>query len=168
MPAFDTEKFHQTLKEIRKRCPKMRYGQAVFNVMAEMYPVAANRYRASTIDPFYDDSKAIDFIVACRNFVFRQKGRVPKETVNPFGREEIIVVNNPFFAIDRSADIDEDMRRQEEAIMRTRMERVRACSYRTAVNVMYHSGLCLHPARESRRGGGPRFCLKGKCPLVQD
>lgn len=45
--------------------PSYRYGQAVFNVMYELFPEKANAFRATAVDPFYQDEKAEEFIRRC-------------------------------------------------------------------------------------------------------
>ena len=49
----------------RKLHPEWRYGQTVFNVMYDLYPEKANKYRGSSIDPFHNDDNVDEFIDAC-------------------------------------------------------------------------------------------------------
>lgn len=70
---FDTEVFWKTVDKTSKLYPMWRKGQTVFNVMLILYPDAANRYRATDIDPFYSDSNIECFVVACRDFMFEKE-----------------------------------------------------------------------------------------------
>lgn len=39
-----------------------RYGQAVFNVLYEHFPVEVERFRGSLVDPFYEDGNVEPFL----------------------------------------------------------------------------------------------------------
>ena len=39
----------------------LRYGQACYNVLSEMYPDIADKVRGTDLDPFYNDNKVTDF-----------------------------------------------------------------------------------------------------------
>lgn len=50
---------------IHEKFPELRLGQIVFNSMVEDYPVFTEKYRASKIDPFYDNGKVCKFVNQC-------------------------------------------------------------------------------------------------------
>jgi hypothetical protein len=45
--------------------PEWRYGQTVFNVMHSMHPELADKFRGTSVDPFYKDEMAEAFVSAC-------------------------------------------------------------------------------------------------------
>lgn len=45
--------------------PKLRKGQSIFNLMYDLYPQIANKYRATNLDPFYNDENINHFIEKC-------------------------------------------------------------------------------------------------------
>ena len=53
------------VKEAIKTNPEWRYGQAVFNVMADELSEKAEKYRGKDIDPYYHDELVDKFIDAC-------------------------------------------------------------------------------------------------------
>lgn len=42
--------------------PEQRRGQAHFNVLYIGHPSIANEIRGTEVDPFYDDSRIVDFL----------------------------------------------------------------------------------------------------------
>jgi hypothetical protein len=48
--------------ELIKEHPTFREGQAVFNAAYMLYPKAANTYRGSRVDPFYNDDYIDTFL----------------------------------------------------------------------------------------------------------
>lgn len=66
---FDYDRFDETIKQYTKDNPNQRKGQIVFNVMYTMYPDAANLFRGTELDPFYNDKKIAKFTFECIKFV---------------------------------------------------------------------------------------------------
>jgi hypothetical protein len=46
-------------------CKQLRYGQIVFNTMHSLYPVVADKFRGTSIDPFHNDDIVDEFIEKC-------------------------------------------------------------------------------------------------------
>lgn len=65
MKKMTENEFHTKVTDAMSDNPRWRYGQAVFNVMYDLFPERANKYRGSHIDPFYKDNVAAEFINAC-------------------------------------------------------------------------------------------------------
>lgn len=64
------EKVKSFYRELRNNlnnpdCKQWRYGQTVFNTMHQLYPVVADKFRGSTIDPFHNDDTVDKFIEKC-------------------------------------------------------------------------------------------------------
>lgn len=51
--------------EYQSHYPGLRFGQAVFNTVYELWPVVAKRYRATELDPYYHDNRVNRFIQQC-------------------------------------------------------------------------------------------------------
>lgn len=47
---------------------RQRFGQACFNALYEIAPEIANEIRTTGADPFYDDTRVPDFLLAIENF----------------------------------------------------------------------------------------------------
>lgn len=59
-----TTDFYKNVAAHMKSYPRQRYGQAVFNVMYVVAPEFADEMRGKSLDPFYDDTLAPDFVLA--------------------------------------------------------------------------------------------------------
>lgn len=59
------EEFYEIYFEHRHGYPQQRDGQFTFNLMYELRPDLANKYRGSDVDPFYDNSRIDAFLKAC-------------------------------------------------------------------------------------------------------
>ena len=47
-----------------RRYPELRFGQCVFNIAADFYPVRAMALAGTDLDPFYNDSRVAAFLDA--------------------------------------------------------------------------------------------------------
>jgi hypothetical protein len=59
--------FQQYLTEVSvmlARHPEYRYGQACFNTLHNVRPDISERLRSTSVDPFYDDQIAGEFLLA--------------------------------------------------------------------------------------------------------
>lgn len=57
--------YHQILNQIENSQHGnsfLRKGQICFNLISEIYPVFAEKYRGTEIDPYYDDSLILSFL----------------------------------------------------------------------------------------------------------
>lgn len=62
---MNKEEFYIEVTNTMIKYPQWRYGQTVFNVMYDLFPDRANKYRGSEFDPFYRDDVADMFIDLC-------------------------------------------------------------------------------------------------------
>jgi hypothetical protein len=46
-----------------------RYGQAVFNTAVEFFPKEVRQLNGTDVDPFYNDGRVKDFLVALANLL---------------------------------------------------------------------------------------------------
>jgi hypothetical protein len=60
-----TYEFYTRLGHVLFLNPDMRKGQAAFNLMMEVNPKMAERYRGSPFDPFYRDDRMKTFVELC-------------------------------------------------------------------------------------------------------
>ena len=59
------QEFYTKMASIKKTNPHLRWGQIAFNLMYEINPEVANKYRGSDIDPFHKDIFRDIFIDTC-------------------------------------------------------------------------------------------------------
>jgi hypothetical protein len=57
--------FYAAIKAFMKSNPNQRKGQSAFNLMFSIFPSIAQKYRASNMDPFYNDDNTGIFVTAC-------------------------------------------------------------------------------------------------------
>lgn len=59
------EEFYKIYNKNRSKFPQQRDGQFIFNLMNDLKPDLANRYRGTSIDPFYNDDNIVPFLEKC-------------------------------------------------------------------------------------------------------
>ena len=52
---FDYQEYHNRVRETLLDHPYIRQGQAMFNILYEMYPELAEQIRGTDLDPFHFD-----------------------------------------------------------------------------------------------------------------
>jgi len=63
-PTFSTVILRQLVAQELKTHPSLRRGQAHWNVAHGLWPHLTESFRGTNVDPFYNDSRVGDFVVA--------------------------------------------------------------------------------------------------------
>lgn len=61
--------FTNYLNFVRASCrdnPEHRFGQVCFNILYELDPNFASTFTGTSIDPFFDDTRTPEFLIAVR------------------------------------------------------------------------------------------------------